>query len=69
YDRYSHLLTEDAVNELLPQAQDRRGRYLAAWVTLEYLENLVKSLTESISNAMRRATVEWEGQEVAYHNL
>ncbi|NIN64136.1 MAG: hypothetical protein GTO63_05445 [Anaerolineae bacterium] len=69
YDRYSQLFTEDAVNELLPQAEDRRGRYLAEWVTLEYLENLVKSMTESISNAMRQATVDWEGQKVAYHNL
>jgi len=69
YERYSHLFTEETVKEVLAQAKDRRGRYLAEWVTLEHLENLVKELTESISNAMRQASVEWEGQEVAYHNL
>ncbi len=69
YERYSHLFTVDMVKELLARAKDRRDRYLAEWATLEYLENLVKGVTESISNAMRQATVEWEGREVPYHNL
>jgi len=69
YERYAHLFTEEVVKEMLGMAQDRRGRYLAEFATLEYLENLVKGLTEKISNAMRQATVEWEGQEVPYHNL
>jgi hypothetical protein len=69
YDRYAHLFGEPTVKELLGMAQDRQGTYLAEFGTLEYLENLVKELTEKISNAMRRATVEWEGQEVPYHNL
>jgi hypothetical protein len=57
------------VRELLGVTKDRRGRYLAEFAALEYLESLVKGLTEKISNAMRQATVEWEGQEVPYHNL
>ncbi len=69
YERYAHLFGEDVVRELLGLTQDRRRRYLAEWVTLEYLENLVKGMTESISNAMRQATVEWEGQQIPYHNL
>lgn len=69
YDRYAHLFEETMVKQLLGEAQHRRGRYLAEWVTLEYLEDSVKGLTESISNAMRRATVEWGGQQLSYHNL
>jgi len=69
YERYAHLFGEDVVRELLSLANDRRGRYVAEWVTLEYLENLVKGVTEDISNAMRQATVEWEGEHVPYHNL
>ena len=69
YDRYSHLFGENVVREFLTLTQDTRGRYLAEWVVLEYLENLVKGLTESVSNAMRQATVQWNGQQVAYPNL
>lgn len=69
YERYARLFDEKTVKELLGMAQDRRGRYLAEFVTLEYLENLVKGLTEKISNAMRQAAVEWEGEKVPYHNL
>lgn len=69
YERYALLFGADVVRELLTLTNDRRGRYLAEWVTLEYLENLVKGVTEDISNAMRQATVEWEGQHVPYHNL
>jgi hypothetical protein len=69
YEHYAHLFSEEVVGDLLRVAQDRHGRYLAEFVTLEYLENLVKGLTEKISNAMRQATVEWEKQEVPYHNL
>ncbi len=69
YKRYARLFDERTVKELLGMAQDRRGRYLAEFVALEYLENLVKALTEKISNAMRQATVEWEGKKVPHHNL
>lgn len=69
YDRYSLLFGENVVREFLTLTQDPRGRYLAEWVVLEYLENLVKGLTESVSNAMRQATVQWNGQQVAYPNL
>ena len=69
YERYAHLFGEDRVRELLGSAREREEKYLAEWVTLEYLENLVKGLTERVSNAMRQATVEWDGQQVPYHNL
>lgn len=69
YEHYGHLFNEEAVRELLSAPSDGGQRYLAEWVTLEYLENLVKGLTEQISNAMRKATVEWDGEQVPYHNL
>jgi len=69
YERYARLFDEKTVRELLGMAGDRRSRYLAEFATLEYLENLVKGLTEKISNAMRQAAVEWEGEKVPYHNL
>lgn len=69
YDRYADLFEENVVREFLTLTQDTRGRYLAEWVALEYLENLVKGLTETVSNAMRQATVQWNGQQVPYPNL
>jgi hypothetical protein len=69
YERYPQLFQEEMVRDLLGTAQDRRGRYLAEFATFAHLENLVKGLTEKINNAMRLATVEWEGQKVPYHNL
>lgn len=69
YDRWAHLFSEEAARRLLDAVHDREGKYLAEWVTLEYLENRVKGLTERASNAMRTATVEWDGEQVPYHNL
>ena len=69
YDRYAHLFSEPLVRALLTSTRDREDGYITEWVTLEHLENLVKALTERISNAMREATVEWDGQQEAYHNL
>lgn len=69
YNRYSHLFRKDVVQELLDTGHDRQRRYLAQFATLQYLEHLVKHLSEKISNAMRQATVEWRGQKVSYHNL
>ncbi len=69
YDRYAHLFSEQLVRAALTSTRDREERYFAEWVTLEYLENLVKGLTERISNAVRRATVEWDGRQESYHNL
>jgi hypothetical protein len=69
YDRYSHLFEERLVRELLASSDDRQERYITEWVTLEYLENLVKGLTEHVANEMRKATVEWNGQQVSYRDL
>jgi len=70
YERYSHLFTEPLVRELLASpADDRERRFTTEWVTLEYLEHLVTELTERVSNAMREATVEWDGQQVSFHDL
>ncbi|MFQ6000989.1 MAG: hypothetical protein ACE5LG_04905 [Anaerolineae bacterium] len=69
YERYAHLFSLDAVKRTLDQAIDKRRRYIAEFLTLGYLENKVKSLTEEITNAMLRATVEWDGEEIPYLNL
>jgi len=69
YERYAHLFTLDAVKGTLDQAMDKRTRYTAEFLTLGYLENKVKSLTEEITNAMLRATVAWDGEEVPFLNL
>ena len=69
YERYAHLFSEHQVRRLLEDTHDRQHKYLTEWVTLEYLENLVKGLTEQVTNAMRSATVEWDRQQVPYHNL
>jgi hypothetical protein len=70
YERYSHLFTEPLVRELLASAGgDRQHLFTTEWVTLEYLEHLVTELTERVSNAMREATVEWDGQQVSFHDL
>ena len=69
YERYAHLFSEHQVRALLTGTHDRQQKYMTEWVTLEYLENLVKGLTEQVTNAMRSATVEWDGRQVPYHNL
>jgi hypothetical protein len=69
YERYGHLFTEETVRELLSASSDGEQVYLVEWITLEYLENLVKDLTQDINNAMRKVSVEWDGQQVPYHNL
>jgi hypothetical protein len=69
YERYAHLFSEPLVRAALTSTGDRADGYLAEWITLEYLENLVKVLTERISNSMRQATVEWDGRQESYHNL
>lgn len=69
YERYAHLFSLDGVKRTLDEAIDKRRRYIAEFLTLGYLENKVKSLTEEITNAMLRATVEWDGEEMPYLNL
>ena len=69
YERYSHLFSEPLVRELLTPAQTRQEGYVAEWVTLEHLEHVVKELTERVSNEMRKATVDWDGKQVSFHDL
>lgn len=69
YERHAHLFSLDAVKRTLDRAMGKRTRYIAEFLTLGYLENKVKSLTEEITNAMLRAKVEWDGEEIPYLNL
>lgn len=69
YERYSHLFSEPLVRALLTSAHNRQQAYVSEWVTLEHLEHMVKELTERVSNEMRKATVDWDGQQVSFHDL
>lgn len=69
YERYAHLFALDSVKGSLKQVVDKRAKYIAEFLTLGYLENKVKGLTEEITNRMLRATVEWDGEAVPYMNL
>ncbi len=69
YQRYAHLFTLDAARRSLEGTKDKEGRYVAEFVTLNWLENEAKNLTEEIVNFTLQATVEWDGQRVPYRNL
>jgi hypothetical protein len=69
YERYARLFDEHTVKELLRSDHNKEQSYVTEWVALEYLENVVKGLTEHVANEMRKASVEWDGQQVSYHDL
>jgi hypothetical protein len=69
YERYSHLFSEPLVRGLLTPTPSRKESYVSEWVTLEHLEHTVKELTEHVNNEMRKATVDWDGEQVSFHDL
>lgn len=69
YERYQDLFARKTVEEALGHKQDKPGRFVAEFVSLEYLENSVKDLSEEIINHLLKAKVKWDGQEVPYHNV
>ncbi|MBI2845813.1 MAG: hypothetical protein HYX86_04630 [Chloroflexi bacterium] len=69
YERYKHLFAREAVGQALADVGEKPKRLLAEFVSLEYMENLVKELSEEITNHLLKAKVEWDGQEVPYHNV
>lgn len=69
YERYRDLFSRDTVVRALAGVKEKVQRLLAEFVALEHLENLVKELSEGITNHLLKAKVQWDGQEVAYHNV
>lgn len=69
YERYKDLFSREAADGALAGIKDKPRRMLAEFVTLEYLENLVKELSEKITNHLLKGKVQWDGQDVAYHNV
>ncbi len=72
YERNADLFTLTAVRERIA-AMDRDGtkesRHLADFAIASFIENMVKQLTESITNAELKATVEWDGKPIPYQNV
>ena len=65
YIRYLWLFDRPAIDEFLPR-KDREGKHLAAFACAGYASAKVNVMTEEITNAVTRATVEWQGEEVPY---
>lgn len=65
FDRHQRLFERGVVEELLA-GRSERSRWLAEFGARGYLEARVKDLTEAVRNAEMRATVLWDGEQVAY---
>jgi len=73
FARYPELFSRPAVEARLAE-QERAfdsvsARYLAAFAADGYLEQAVKALSEEITNRELAATVEWDEQELPYHQV
>ena len=66
YERYADLFARARVGELLGKRGTRAGRYLAQFAAFAYLDTSVRGLTEEITTAETRATIEWDGEPVPY---
>ena len=44
-------------------------RHLADFAISSFIDNAIKELTEAITNAELKATVEWNEQQIPYHNV
>jgi len=73
FARYPELFSREMVEAQLAEreraADPVASRYLAAFAADGYLEKAVKTLSEEITNAELKATVEWDGQELPYRQV
>lgn len=73
YDSYSDLFAEPSVRErIAAMRRDRaskEARHLADFSVSSYIENATKELTEAVTNAELKATVEWDEQQIPYQNV
>lgn len=73
YNRYGDLFAEPSVRERIGAMQrdqaSKEARHLADFAVSNYIENAVKELSEEITNAELKATVEWDGKSIPYQNV
>jgi len=66
YERYATLFARETVTNLVRHPNGPRWQYLAEAMTLEYLENSVKAISEDITNALLQAEIEWDNRSVPF---
>ncbi len=73
YQRNADLFAEPTVRERVAAMQrdekSKEARHLADFAVGAHIENVVKELSEQITNAELKATVEWEEQQIPYQNV
>jgi hypothetical protein len=72
YERNTDLFTLASVRERIAAMNRdvaKEARHLADFAIGSYIENAVKQLSESITNAELKATVEWDGKSIQYQNV
>ncbi|MCC7353767.1 MAG: hypothetical protein IT330_08420 [Anaerolineae bacterium] len=69
YHRHADLFTRETVLDRLEDADRKEGRHLASFAAVGFMDNGTKELSEAVTNAELKATVEWDGQNVPYHNV
>ncbi len=69
YQRYADLFARETVLDRLADTERKEGRHLASFAAVGFMDNVTKELSEAITNAELKATVEWDGQNIPYHNV
>ena len=73
YDSYADLFSEPSVKQRIGSMRrdraSKEARHLADFSVSSYIENATKGLTEAITNAELKSTVEWDAQQVPYQNV
>ncbi|MDE3090612.1 MAG: hypothetical protein KGJ80_14635 [Chloroflexota bacterium] len=72
YARYPDLFAEPTVRERVAAVvrdPSKSARHLADFAVSAFIENAVKELSEQITNAELKATVEWDEKQIPYQNV
>jgi len=65
YEKYGWLFEKPTVEKALAR-QDTEGKEIAVFVADGYLDANTSELNEKITNAMTKATIEWQGKNIPY---
>ncbi len=68
YEQYGWLFARDTVDEALKR-DDPEGKQFARFAAEGYLADSLKSLSEKITNAITKATVLWQGEEIPFRRV
>jgi hypothetical protein len=66
YARHERLFDRERVRDLLQATETKQDRHLAHFAAHHHLERAVCELTEEITTAETRASLQWDGQEIPY---